>query len=346
MLEAARATRQGAVHQRRSRLRRGSCPESPSPRDEEKITAAYRDFTDVDRFAKIVTIDELADNDFNCNIRRYADNSPPPEPHDVRAHLHGGVPMAEIEDAADLIERAGLNALEVLFSDRGDGYADWCHNIASPEGREAAHAAIGDAVTQRAAASPWPQWWSDIVEPTLLTLPDRASLAGLRQQLVEDFTAHMAPAGMDRFVAAGMAATWWEDSVHELQTAVSRGWKAIIEAWLTTAEASQDDKNAPDLADQIATRLLAGPQLTSRAELAVALTSLDFQIKIAEASGDEEVQARRRPQPSRDEEDEIEANQGQEGAHGHRRLTAHHSPSDPRCHAAGQSSLQGRRRAL
>ena len=27
-----------------------------------------------------------------CNIRRYADNAPPPEPHDVRAHLHGGVP--------------------------------------------------------------------------------------------------------------------------------------------------------------------------------------------------------------------------------------------------------------
>ena len=35
--------------------------------------------------------------DFNCNIRRYVDNAPPPEPHDVRAHLHGGVPMSEID---------------------------------------------------------------------------------------------------------------------------------------------------------------------------------------------------------------------------------------------------------
>ena len=68
----------------------------------------------------------------------------------------------------------------------------------------------------------------------------------------------MTPAGMDRFTAAGMAATWWENSVHELQTAVSRGWKAVIEAWLTTAEASQDDKNIPDLADQTAIKLLAG----------------------------------------------------------------------------------------
>ena len=258
------------------------------PRDEEKITAAYRDFADVDGFAKTVAIEELAENDFNCNIRRYADNSPPPEPHDVRAHLRGGVPMAEIDAAAELLERAGLNALEVLFSDRGNGYADWRHNIASPDGREAAHGAISYAVAQRAAVSPWPQWWADTVEPMLRDLPGLASLTGLRRRLVEEFSAHMAAAGMDRFDATGIAATWWEDSVHELQTAASRGWKAVLEAWLTTAEASQDDKNAPDLADQIAVKLLAGPKLTSRAELVVALATLDGKIKTADVSGGDE----------------------------------------------------------
>ena len=268
--------------------REGRAQNHLRPRDEQKITATCRNFADVDGFARVVTVEELADNDFNCNIRRYADNSPPPEPQDVRAHLHGGVPMAEIDDAADLLERAGLNALEILFVDRGDGYADWCDNIASPKGREAAHGAISYAVTQRAAASPWPQWWAGTVEPMLRALPDEPSLAGLRQQLVEDFTAHVTPEGMDRFAAAGMAATWWEESVHELQTAVSRGWKAVIEAWLTTAEASQDDKNAPDLADQTAIKLLAGPQLASRAELAAAVAGLDAQIKAAEATGYED----------------------------------------------------------
>ncbi len=257
------------------------------PRDEEKITAAYGGFADVDGFAKVVTAEELADNDFNCNIRRYADNSPPPEPQDVRAHLHGGVPMAEIDDAKELLDRAGLD-VTLLFADRGDGYADWCHNIPSPSGRESAHTAIGYAVSQRAAASPWPRWWSDTAEPTLHSVPERSSLVGLRHQLVEDFTAHMAVMGMDRFEAAGMAATWWEASFHDLQTATSRGWKAVIEAWLTTAEASQDDKNAPDLADQTAIKLLAGPQLASRAELRDAVASLDAEIKAAEATGDQE----------------------------------------------------------
>ena len=268
--------------------REGRAQNHLRPRDEQKITAAYRDFADIDGFANVVTIDELADNDFNCNIRRYADNSPPPEPQDVRAHLLGGVPMAEIEGAKDLVDRAGLNALEVLFADRGDGYADSCHNIASTEGRDAAHGAIAYAVSQRAAANPWPQWWDDTVEPMLLSLPGQRSFVGLRQQLVENLAACMAPAGMDRFDAAGMAATWWQDSFHELQTAANRGWKAVIEAWLTTAEASQDGKKAPDLADQIAIKLLAGPQLANRHELAAALASLDAEVKAAESIDDED----------------------------------------------------------
>ena len=253
--------------------------------------------------------------------------------------------MAQIDDAADLLERAGLNALEVLFAGRGDGYADWCHNIASLKGRDAARGAIGYAVAQRAAANPWPQWWADTVEPMLRALPDRASLAGLRERLVEDFTAHMTPAGMDRFTAAGMAATWWEDSVHELQTSVSRGWKAVIEAWLTTAEASQDDKNAPDLTDQTAIKLLAGPHLASRAELAAAVVSLEAELKAAEATRDEDNEPRRpRPQPGRDHEDEIGAHQGQEDSQGHRRFTARHGPPNPRRHGSSRRARQGHRR--
>ena len=91
------------------------------PRDEEKITAAYRNYADVDGFAKVVTLDELAENDFNCNIRRYADNSPPPEPHDVRAHLHGGVPVTEVEAARGLLEIAGVDDASLFVCAGGGG---------------------------------------------------------------------------------------------------------------------------------------------------------------------------------------------------------------------------------
>ncbi|MCC5805439.1 MAG: type I restriction-modification system subunit M N-terminal domain-containing protein [Opitutales bacterium] len=50
--------------------------------------------------ARRVPVEEIAAEDYNCNIRRYVDNAPPAEPHDVRAHLHGGIPLAEIESRA------------------------------------------------------------------------------------------------------------------------------------------------------------------------------------------------------------------------------------------------------
>ena len=67
------------------------------PQHVEKIVSAYHEYGDIPGFARIVDIAELRENDFNLNIRRYVNNAPPPEPQDVRAHLHGGVPKAEIE---------------------------------------------------------------------------------------------------------------------------------------------------------------------------------------------------------------------------------------------------------
>ena len=69
------------------------------PEDIEKIASTFERYEEVTGYSEIVTFDEIADpaNDFNLNVRRYVDNSPPPEPHDVRAHLVGGIPVAEIE---------------------------------------------------------------------------------------------------------------------------------------------------------------------------------------------------------------------------------------------------------
>ena len=108
----------------------------------------------------------------------------------------------------------------------------------------------------------------------------------------------MAPASMDRFTAAGIAATWWEQSFYELQTAANRGWKTVIDAWLTTTEASKDDKKAPNLADQTVIKLLAAPQLAQRTVLAAEHARLDTEIKTAEASNDEEDQPDNAPTPT------------------------------------------------
>ena len=85
----------------------------------EKIVATFQKFEAIERYSEIVSLDAIksAANDYSLNIRRYADNSPPPEPHDVRAHLQGGVPKAEVDALASLFAEHGFNP-EHLFAPR------------------------------------------------------------------------------------------------------------------------------------------------------------------------------------------------------------------------------------
>ena len=198
------------------------------PQHEEKITAAFRDFADIDGFAKVVDAKELADNDFNCNIRRYADNAPPPEPQDVRAHLHGGVPEAEISSAESLLAEGGVDA-SMLFRSRGDGYADFLRPVTAPAGRNEAHEVIRAAVAEQRSSNPLLRWWESTAMPGLDAIPLMGTLVGLRTSLVQSFVATVEPSGIDRFVSAGIAATWWEHSTFDLKAAASRGWKAVLE---------------------------------------------------------------------------------------------------------------------
>ncbi|SEB03982.1 type I restriction enzyme M protein [Lonsdalea quercina] len=81
------------------------------PEDIDKIINAYRKGKTIPGYARVVPTDEIIKEDYNCNIRRYVDNAPPPEPHDVRAHLHGGIPLSEIESLGHFWQNyAGLRA--------------------------------------------------------------------------------------------------------------------------------------------------------------------------------------------------------------------------------------------
>src|SRR5690606_22826184 len=91
------------------------------PEHIEKIVSTYEAFRDVPGYAAVVSIEEIEANDWNLNIRRYADNSPPPEPHDVRAHIVGGVPRSEVVAAADRFAAHGFDPA-AIFSERDERY--------------------------------------------------------------------------------------------------------------------------------------------------------------------------------------------------------------------------------
>ena len=253
------------------------------PEHEEKIVAAYQAFDNIDGFARVISLEELAENDFNCNIRRYADNAPPPEPHDVRAHLHGGIPKTEVDAHADAFARHGIDVTD-LFVERDADYWDFAE-LDQPVGNLIAVKA------QRREAELWSEFerlWAD-ASTRILSLDDSGTLIGLRSDLVHHFHKPLADIGpLDRYQTAGIVARWWDDHTFDLQTLDTRGIDGVIDAWLTTATTAQDDKNAPPLADQALIQRLVPDILDEREGLAAAVAELDATIKSAQNTSDDD----------------------------------------------------------
>lgn len=106
----------------------GKNQNSLRPEDIEKISYVYHNKIEIEGYSRLVTKETLELEDFNCNIRRYVDNSEPPTPQDVKAHLKGGIPVAEIEALqADLDCYKGLK--DKLFSKPTDNYADFADAV-------------------------------------------------------------------------------------------------------------------------------------------------------------------------------------------------------------------------
>jgi len=104
-------------------------------RDEDiaKIVATFESYEEIKRYSRVVALAEIEENDFNLNIRRYADTSPPPEIFDVRAILHGGIPVREVE--SEYIQEEILDGFDVsaAFNHRDADYYEFKPEIESKE---------------------------------------------------------------------------------------------------------------------------------------------------------------------------------------------------------------------
>lgn len=106
----------------------GKNQNSLRPEDIEKISYVYHNKIEIEGYSRLVTKETLKAEDYNCNIRRYVDNSEPPTPQDVKAHLQGGIPETEI--LALKAEFDCYNGLQdKLFTTATDGYAHFADAV-------------------------------------------------------------------------------------------------------------------------------------------------------------------------------------------------------------------------
>lgn len=86
--------------------------------DIRRIVDAVTTGATIDKFSRLVTIDEIRANDYNLNIPRYVDSSEAAESWDVYATMFGGVPKVEV-DALDRYWRLWPSLKSQLYGEGG-----------------------------------------------------------------------------------------------------------------------------------------------------------------------------------------------------------------------------------
>jgi type I restriction enzyme M protein len=258
------------------------------PEHAEKIVSAYREFTDIPGYATVVTREDLAANDDNLNIRRYADNAPPPEPQDVRAHLHGGIPRAEVEAKAPLFTEHGFSA-ERILTERDDAYLAFRSDVAKAGFKTLVAADEGVLVRETELRAAMETWWEQ--HATLVAdLPSTKSFMKVRRTLLESFSVELLPVGLlNRFQLAGVIVRWWNTNQYDLRTLVAHGFTGVIDGWVTTITTAMEDSDAK--ADPLDHRLvpeLLPSYLEELSAIEARRAGLDAQIKAATAALDED----------------------------------------------------------
>ena len=222
--------------------REGRAQNFIDPEHIEKIVSAYNAFTDVPGFAAVVEAGTLINDEAgNLNIRRYADSSPPPEPHDVRAHLHGGVPRKEIEAIRPSAEAQGF-AVEQLFQEQDANYLAFASALEKRiQIREMVKADAGIETRRDGMIAVFDGWWSE-AQKELAALPETKRLMPLRQELLNSFEPALLPVGcVDRYALMGSIAGWWDAIRYELRVIVENGFPELVDGWVETLRSALDE---------------------------------------------------------------------------------------------------------
>ncbi|MEV4455787.1 class I SAM-dependent DNA methyltransferase [Microbispora sp. NPDC049633] len=218
------------------------------PEHAEKITSTFHTYAEVPGFSRIVKRETLRENGDNLNIRRYVDNTPPPEPQDVRAHLVGGVPRAEIEGRKELLDAYGIG-LRDLFAERDPMDPDYVDFL--PEGRHPDAARLSELARpcEEQLRGAFAKWWEaesrqlEAVAATPERLADltpserKAALMAVRGSLIESFVERLGQEGLlDQYALAGAVAGWWYEAKYDLLTLSENGFAGVLDGWAENVE--------------------------------------------------------------------------------------------------------------
>ena len=217
----------------------GKNQNSLRPEDIEKITHVYQALAaggeDIPNYGKRISIEALAEEGYNLNIRRYVDNSPAPEPQDVCAHLNGGIPLSEV-DALEHHWQNYSGLKHALFTERDNctDYLDFAEVITDKAAIKPLVEAHSSLVTKHQQfMNALTQWWNQQFVPEFYQLGDELlgskGVFALRRDALNSIVQALLPEQLlDVYKIRGALANNLKKQEADLKSIANSGWNAEL----------------------------------------------------------------------------------------------------------------------
>jgi len=208
----------------------GKNQNSLRPEDIDKISYVYHNKIELDKYSKLVGKADLEAENYNCNIRRYVDNSAPATPHDVQAHLKGGIPVAEIESLNDSFAcYDGLK--DSLFSPLKQDYMQFSEIIGNKEKiKEVINNSLGKTKAFDKYTNKIDAFWHSVM-PQIDSLPGKNSVYDFIGSCTAQFSKSMAEIDnplLNEFQSRGAFAQYLSDLKYDFKSVAASGWNAEL----------------------------------------------------------------------------------------------------------------------
>ena len=215
--------------------------------DLHKIVDTFNNQIEIDGYSRMVPMREIADerNEFNLNIPRYIDSSEPEDLQDLHAHLHGGIPNADLDALNDYWE-AFPQLRGRLFNPSRPGYSDLSVDIGEVQ------QAVLDFPEFQAFAETARQLtadWFAAHRAALAAIDENTKPNDLAAAIGDDLLARFAPVALlDEYDVYEQFMTYWHETLHD------DAFLVMNEGWVDAARPRKaiDDKErklteTPDL---------------------------------------------------------------------------------------------------
>ena len=192
--------------------------------DIHKIVDVFNKRRDVPKYARMVSVSEIEQNEFNLNLPRYIDNQISEDTQDIAGHLQGGIPFPDI-DALGPYWAIFPELRHSLFKENRPGYLNLAVEISTIKSAIHEHPEFVAFITGMNAHF---AQWRDTNAATLKELKAGCHPREIITRLSHDLLAHYADKPLiDRYDVYQHLMDYWAESMQDdCYLIAADGWKA------------------------------------------------------------------------------------------------------------------------